>query len=627
MERANPEQLRAIRFGPGRMMVLAGPGAGKTFVITHRILYLIRSLGVSPDKILVITFTKAAAASMRERFLNLSGPEGRSVCFGTFHAIFYHLIKEKYAVFRPEVLTEPEKRRLIHEITERFYPEFMKAGIMLPLSRESMDLLQKELTDDTADLSKETYKFPDKLIRDMKVSYREIKRELRKIDFHDMETEANRILNENPEMRDRWQKRFQYILIDEFQDISKTQYEIIKILALPENNIFIVGDDDQSIYGFRGASPAIMKQFEEDGGSSTVTVRLQINYRSSETVVASALQLIRHNTLRYPKDLAAFSEGGKEVSFRSFSSKEEEISCIAEEIGASVRSQSLAPCDIAILCRTTSEFGFLGQVLSSKGISFYAKEKLICMYEHEHVEDLLSYLRLSTGKYRRTDLLRVMNRPARFLSRSFLDRTEYTKQELQHAYSEASAQQRRALLDLLRDLDRISGLKPYGALNLIRKGIGYDRYLKDTIREEEEKKKVFAELDDVVRASKEYKSFHEFEDKVKTMIREFHDHRMEETQGTLPKEAVTLSTMHGSKGLEYKRVYIPFCIEGVTPHKKATEKPEMEEERRLFYVAMTRAKEELFLSAHKIEGKNECELSRFVQEAGLIRCETRKDVL
>ncbi len=629
MERANPDQLRAIRFGPGRMMVLAGPGAGKTFVITHRILYLIRSLGVSSDKILVITFTKAAAASMRERFLSLSGPEGRTVCFGTFHAIFYQLIKEKYAYSRPGVLSEQEKRRLLYALTERFYPEFTKAGIMLPLSRESLEILQKELTEKDKALkgNHEPSVFPRKLMAELKTAYGDMKRELHKIDFGDMETEAMRILSEDPEMRECWQKRFQYILIDEFQDISEIQYEIIKILAEPENNLFIVGDDDQSIYGFRGASPSVMKQFEEDGKGGTETVRLQINYRSSETVVASALKLIDHNTLRYPKDLAAFSKGGKEVSFYMFASKEEEMAHLTDEIRNLVLSEESSYVDIAILCRTTVNFAYLGQLLSSKGVSFYAKEKLVCMYEQDHVEDLLAYLRLSSGKFKRADLLRVMNRPVRFLSRTGLNQREYTGEELKAVYADASKQQKRALSGLLRDLDRISGLRPYGALNLIRKGLGYDRYLLETIREEDEKKKALSELDEVMNSSKECKNFQEFEEVITRRIGEFHEHHVENGQDPKDEAAVTLLTMHGSKGLEYKRVYIPFCVEGVTPHKKATRKLEMEEERRLFYVAMTRAKEELILSAHKTAGGSDCELSRFVQEAGLIRCETRKDDL
>ena len=611
------------------MMVLAGPGAGKTFVITHRILYLIRSLGVSPDKILVITFTKAAAVSMRDRFLSLSGPEGRTVCFGTFHAIFYHLIKEKYAYFRPGVLSEQEKRRLLYGLTERFYPEFSKAGIMLPLSRESMEILQKELTekDPAGNVKQKSSVFPGKLMSELRTAYADMKRELRKIDFGDMETEAKRILEEDQEMRENWQKRFQYILIDEFQDISEIQYEIVKILAEPENNLFIVGDDDQSIYGFRGASPSVMKQFEDDGKGGTETVRLQINYRSSETVVTSALKLIDHNTLRYPKNLTAFSKGGKEVSFRVYASKEEEMVHLTDEIKNLIRSPEGSYGDIAILCRTTADFGHLGQLLSSKGVSFYAKEKLVCMYEQDHVEDLLAYMRLSYGKIRRSDLLRVMNRPVRFLSRTGLDQTEYTREGLQAVYSVSSKQQKRALTGLLRDLDRISNLRPYGAVNLIRKGIGYDRYLFETIREEDERKKALSELDKVTAGAKGCRTFREFEEVIAKRIGEFHEHHLEEKQNNEPKAAVTLLTMHGSKGLEYKRVYIPFCVEGVTPHKKASRNLEIEEERRLFYVAMTRAKEELILSAHKRAGENDCELSRFVQEAGLIRCETRKDDL
>ena len=301
---------------------------------------------------------------------------------------------------------------------------------------------------------------------------------------------------------------------------------------------------------------------------------------------------------------------------------------MVREISSFVLKDHRNASDIAVLCRTGSDFPYLGQVLSAYGISFRAKEKIACIFEQDHVEDLLAYLRLSTGPIKRSDLLRVMNRPVRFVSRTGLNQEVFTREELMKVYSDISDQQKRSVSELIRDLDLVGKCNPYAALNLIRKKIGYDRYLKETIREEEELRKTFSELDEVMKAAKNCNSLKEFEDLIVIRIREFHDHLAKVTEkNTKSLDAVTLCTMHGSKGLEYKKVYIPFCVEGVTPHKKAVGEEALEEERRLFYVAMTRTKEELVISAHKKGGENRRELSRFVGEAGLIRCETGKDVL
>ncbi len=637
MNRANPEQLQAIGFDKGQMMVLAGPGAGKTFVITRRIADLIRSRGIPPESILVITFTKAAALEMQNRFYDLMGDRRYPVCFGTFHAIFYRILQEKYPTQKITVLSEGEKRRILEGICDKYQKEFKKEGWSFPLAAETLNLFLTEMANVKAEKKEETaplkmdHTLPKSLIQKLLSEYEEMKDQLHRIDFDDMAYGALDILEKDPDTLKRWQERFQYILIDEFQDISPLQYKIVRILAQPEDNLFIVGDDDQSIYGFRGSSPKIMLDLEQHYPEIR-KVCLGINYRCSEPVVKGALQLIGHNNERFEKALSAFHEGGSPVVLRTTDTKEETMDNIIKEI----KNLHLNTPDIyaktAILARTSGEFSVFTQKLASAGIPFRVKEKVVCMYETDTAGDLLAYLKLgksflSRGCLERKDLIRIWNRPLRYLPRNWLDRNLLKPAELSALWNKNNRQSKE-LDRLWKDLVKIGGLRPYSAINYVRKGIGYDRYVKETLSDPEEVQRTMELLEELLNSAEPCRNVEEWESRIRERIREYERARLQERRSDLSVSsggrsedlipAVTLMTMHGSKGLEFERVYLPFCVEGEIPHKKSLNREtDIEEERRLFYVAMTRAKRDLILYSHKKAGDKESMISRFISETGI----------
>ena len=287
----NKSQLKAINHNKGPMLVLAGPGSGKTLVITRRTQNLIEEYGVNPSNILVITFTKAAAIEMKERFHSLTQGAGKGVCFGTFHAVFFTILKYAYNFNASNIIREDQRYQLFKEIIRQLQLEIDDEKDFISNLISEISLVKGERMDldhyYSINCSEEVFK---KVYQ----SYQNQLRRANLIDFDDMLLLCFELLRERKDILALWQEKYQYILIDEFQDINQVQYDIIKMLALPDNNLFIVGDDDQSIYRFRGASPDIMLNFDKDYPDSTM-VFLDTNYRSTKNIVNSAGNVIKNN--------------------------------------------------------------------------------------------------------------------------------------------------------------------------------------------------------------------------------------------------------------------------------------------------------------------------------------------
>jgi len=608
---SNQSQQKAIQHGLGPAMVLAGPGSGKTFVITNRIKHLIESYHISPEHILVITFTKAASIEMKERFQQLMDNQPSLVQFGTFHAIFFHILQFAYHFDFSNIIKESEKQEYIQEIIEKDRHR-----------NQSYNNFENEL-EDTAlllnEISKvknmgipiEKYTSPymePELFREIYVVYRKYCQKNRKIDFDDMVLSCYELLRQDTKVRKFWQEKYQYILIDEFQDINYMQYRTIQMLAYPGNNLFVVGDDDQSIYGFRGANPQILQQFIKDYPGAD-RILLDRNYRCQARIVEASLQVIQENQTRFDKKIKSHNREGDAVVIHGFQSEEEQnrnITHLIEEI----YKRGDAYEEIALIYRTNGKMGIIAETLMKQNIPFQMKEKVSSIYDHFIGKDIISYLQFTIDHQRR-DFFRIMNKPKRFISRKACEESQIEWKKLLRYYNEKPYIQE-MIQRLEYDLNQIREMNPYAAINYVRKGMGYEDYLKKYAIE---KKVDVAEWKDILenlqKSAAPYSSIHQWLSYINEVKEKLENISKEKNKNENP-QGVLLLTMHGSKGLEFKNVIIPEMNEGLIPHKKAIKKEEIEEERRLFYVAMTRAKERLFLFYihSKIEQK---EPSRFLK--------------
>ena len=603
---ASKEQLQAIHHGDGPMMVLAGPGSGKTFVITHRIQYLIEHHGVPPEQILVISFTRAAALEMQERFERLMGGAGQNVTFGTFHAIYFQILKRSYHYEQSDIITEKEKREYLKEALERNLGTEERGDSYIPLLLNDISKIKNE---GLPSESFQTAYLPDGCFQGIFGDYQKRMRMERKIDFDDMVLMCHRLLQSQPELLSMWRDIYQYILIDEFQDINRMQYEVVKSLAAPRNNLFVVGDDDQSIYGFRGSDPSIMLGFPKEY-QDCETVLLKENYRCTDHIVRSAVKLINHNKNRFLKKLRAKKEGDQDVILTGSDSKEAE----AEEIITLIKAyrQYGVYKDIAILFRTNLNASFLAQKLAQEQIPFWQKERTKSLFEEPMALDILAMLHFAHGETKREYFLRFMNKPVRYIRRDMVPEQVSINRMLE--LPDLGKSRTMLLKRLQYDLLQIRKMEPYAAINYIRKGMGYDQWV---VQNAKEKRRNYAEdielLDQIQDSAKRMESFSVWLDMI-----DAYQQNLERTEApSEDADAVSLITMHGSKGLEYKIVILPDINEGNVPQKKAVTLKELEEERRVFYVAMTRAKEKLFLFYVRKTKENRLMPSRFLKEIGM----------
>lgn len=602
----NEAQTKAICHKNGPAMVLAGPGSGKTLVITRRVEYLIKKYGVRPEQILVITFTKAAAKEMRERFAKITKDDRFPVTFGTFHGIYYGILKWAYRMNASNIFSEEEKMMLLREVI---------AGMELEIEdeKEFLQGIASEIGQIKNNrLSLEEYESSncsDQMFRQIYEEYERRRKLLKKIDFDDMLVLCYELFQKRPDILQMWQKKFQYILIDEFQDINQVQYDVIRMLALPENSLFIVGDDDQSIYRFRGARPEIMLGFSKDYPNAK-SIILDVNYRSTKAVVSAARRVIERNKNRYQKEIITVNEQGDNVHIQEVRHPVEESHYVREQIAKAVAAGT-EPSQIAVLYRTNTEPRALVETFMEYHIPFQMKEHLPNLYEHFIGRDFQSYMRMALGGRDRGDFLMIMNRPNRYIGRDSVDRGEISFENLRKYYMEKDWMVDR--IDQLEvDLKVIRRMTPYAAIQYIRKSVGYDLFLNEYAIKRKMKLEDLQELiREMEERAKEFKTIEEWFDHIEKYTEEL---RMQAVTRTENRNAVSLMTFHAAKGLEYDTVFIIGANEDVTPYKKAELPEEMEEERRMFYVAMTRAKKHLTISYVREKNGKAMEQSRFLGE-------------
>lgn len=602
----NEAQAQAIQHTDGPCLVLAGPGSGKTLTIVNRVKYLIEKQKVRPEEILVVTFTRFAAAEMKSRLCLVMGKRELPVTVGTFHGIYYGILKWAYRMNQENILSETEKYQILRGV----------------INKERMEIFDEEdfIQDIVAEIGKVknnripleefvSEKCSADAFRNIYRNYERHRKELKKIDFDDMLVLCYELFRSRPDVLAQWQKKFRYVLIDEFQDINRIQYDVIRMLAQPENNLFVVGDDDQAIYGFRGADSELMLGFGKDFPDAK-QILLGMNYRSTANIVQNSLKLIENNVERYSKKLEANREGGSCLHIQEVKDPVEEAEYVLEEI-QKCKENGIKEEEIAILFRVHTDARAVVEAMVERKIPFQMKEHLPNIYEHFIAKDIMAYFRLATGKRRRQDFLQVMNRPKRYLGRDSVSGSQVSFEDMRKFYCDKDWMIDR--IDQFEwDVKMLMKMAPYAAIQYIRKRIGYDDFLKEYAFTHQinrsDLNEVLAEIEEAAKAFSSVEEwFAHVEEYTETL-------KVKEKERNRPRPGVRLMTIHASKGLEFKQVFLIAANEGRIPYQKAKTDKEIEEERRLFYVAMTRAKDFLKICYVKIKNGKEVTPSRFVDE-------------
>ena len=602
----NEAQTQAIQHTDGPCLVLAGPGSGKTLPIVNRVKYLIEKQKVRPEEILVVTFTRFAAAEMKSRLCLVMGKRDLPVTVGTFHGIYYGILKWAYRMNQENILSETEKYQILRGV----------------INKERMEIFDEE--DFIQDIAAEIGKVKNNRIpleefvsekcsadafRNIYRNYEQHRKELKKIDFDDMLVLCYELFQSRPDVLAQWQKKFRYVLIDEFQDINRIQYDVIRMLAQPENNLFVVGDDDQAIYGFRGADSELMLGFGKDFPNAK-QILLGMNYRSTANIVQNSLKLIENNVERYSKKLEANREGGSCLHIQEVKDPVEEAEYVLEEI-QKCKENGIKEEESAILFRVHTDARAVVEAMVERKIPFQMKEHLPNIYEHFIAKDIMAYFRLATGARHRQDFLQIMNRPKRYLGRDSVAGAKVSFEDMRKFYCDKDWMIDR--IDQFEwDVKMLMKMAPYAAIQYIRKRIGYDDFLKEYAFTHQinrsDLNEVLAEIEEAAKAFSSVEEwFAHVEEYTETL-------KVKEKERNRPRPGVRLMTIHASKGLEFKQVFLIAANEGRIPYQKAKTDKEIEEERRLFYVAMTRAKDFLKICYVKIKNGKEVAPSRFVDE-------------
>lgn len=581
-------QREAVCCGTGPCEVIAGPGSGKTLVLTEHILYLIEHEHVPPSGILVLTFSRAAAAQMKERFSVRSQGRFRDVRFGTFHSVFFYILREStgrnYAL-----LTAFQREKILSQLILNYYDD--------PKERPAAEELEKMLR-----ASSNTGEDAEK-IRCIQRDYRSYLRENRFIDFDDMILACRHILTRHAQVREYWQKQFRAILVDEFQDVNTEQYEVLRLLT-DGRGLFVVGDDDQSIYGFRGSSPSIMQRFMTDFPGA-VRIFLGFNYRCSANICKAAGIMIRENRIRIEKAVQAVCPPGDRVVLKGFKEDRQQLDYLADELARMTEEEQ---CRAAVITRTNLHVQKVAAFLSSRNITCAGKISASQAVLETVLRDLEHYRCLSLGMREgslpRQSLYRVMNRPERYLLRSVADKEQIPVQRLRDNILRQKGSVTE-LTEFLKDLFVLSTFDPEGFLRYLFDAMGYGRWAQENLGSAYEVKKVQEEL---LRLSRQFKDTGEM---IEAAVRGREKHRKESSGG------VQIMTMHACKGLEFERVYLPALNEGIIPGRRCREAEDLEEERRLLYVAMTRARQHLELLYVTGSRENPRPPSRFLSVYGV----------
>ena len=605
----NKSQIQAISHMDGPAMVLAGPGSGKTTVITHRIKNLIEKAEVRPENILVVTFTKAAAISMQKRFSTLmNGGKGQPVTFGTFHSVFYKILRKSRRYEATEILSERQKTDYIREIIGRY-------GI----SSNDISELSQNIINDIGNikgnmLNAQEYEPSCCKKEDFIKVYNAYNLELKKdgkMDFDDILRECYLLLCENHTILEQWRELYKYILIDEFQDINRIQMNIIELLASPLNNIFVVGDDDQSIYGFRGARPEIMIEFKDYYPEAELIV-LNVNYRSTQSIINVAGRVIENNKTRLDKCAHANNDKDFQPDIRKFRNQVEELKFVVSKI-KEYKNQGISLSEMAILVRNNSQIQEISSFLKNRKIEAESGKHRGNIYNGMVAKDILSYVRGALkfdGTYFNEDLIYVLNKPQRYISRQVVLSVNMNISAVRRIYSKNNID------SFLFHIEMIRKLPPHAALSYIRKGAGYEEYLRlYAIENNIPMSGLLKQLEQLVQECSKFNTLEQWINSIDSAQNSEGQNFGKKSSGEGgTNNRINIMTMHGSKGLEFKAVFIVDANQGIIPTSKALRERDFEEERRLFYVAITRAID--YLNIYAVEERLGCpiEVSMFVEE-------------
>ena len=605
----NKSQIQAISHMDGPAMVLAGPGSGKTTVITHRIKNLIEKAEVRPENILVVTFTKAAAISMQKKFSTLmNGGKGQPVTFGTFHSVFYKILRKSRRYEATEILSERQKTDYIREIIGRY-------GI----SSNDISELSQNIINDIGNikgnmLNAQEYEPSCCKKEDFIKVYNAYNLELKKdgkMDFDDILRECYLLLCENHTILEQWRELYKYILIDEFQDINRIQMNIIELLASPLNNIFVVGDDDQSIYGFRGARPEIMIEFKDYYPGAELIV-LNVNYRSTQSIINVAGRVIENNKTRLDKCAHANNDKDFQPDIRKFRNQVEELKFVVSKI-KEYENQGISLSEMAILVRNNSQIQEISSFLKNRKIEAESGKHRSNIYNGMVAKDILSYVRGALkfdGTYFNEDLIYVLNKPQRYISRQVVLSVNMNISAVRRIYSKNNID------SFLFHIEMIRKLPPQAALSYIRKGAGYEEYLRlYAIENNIPMSGLLKQLEQLVQECSKFNTLEQWINSIDSAQNSEGQNFGKKSSGEGgANNRINIMTMHGSKGLEFKAVFIVDANQGIIPTSKALRERDFEEERRLFYVAITRAID--YLNVYAVEERLGCpiEVSMFVEE-------------
>ena len=623
----NDEQARAVTHGDGPLLILAGAGSGKTKTLTHRIAYLIGELKVFPSRILAVTFTNKAAKEMRQRLAQLLDEDANNRQFmpwmGTFHSICVRILRMDGAHIGLD------RRFLIYDTDDQvsLMKQIMKArGLtdkdIKPRAVLSVISNAKNEMRSAEDFSMSARGPREQKIAELFFASEKALKEAAALDFDDLLTKTVELLQNSPEIRHKWQRQFEYILIDEYQDTNAVQYALIKLLVNERRNLCVVGDDAQSIYSFRGADYTNILNFERDFPGTTI-VKLEQNYRSTGAILDLANSLIQHNIHRTDKNLWTANGDGIDPKLWQLYSESEEALAIANEIQAQI-ANGRQYGDVAVLYRTNAQSYAIERALRQSYIPYKIVGGLRFL-DRAVVKDVLAYLRLLYQPSDRVSFLRIVNVPKRGIGTvsvaKFLDWNDAARRDIVSgllAVEEAdnlTARAKRPLLELgkiLEELQQEIDGSPAELIEKIIKRTGYEDFINDGTPQAEERMENIGVL---LAEAKAYVDVPAFLEEMALMS----------SADTAAEQQVTLMTLHAAKGLEFPVVFLAGLEEGILPHARVFDSgkaDDIEEERRLCYVGVTRAREELFVSCASSRtqfgqiGYNMP--SRFLDEMGLM---------
>lgn len=604
----NDRQKEAVEYMGGPLLILAGAGSGKTRVLTYKIAYLLEKDIVKPWQILAITFTNKAAKEMKERVEGLVGQVSSDMWLGTFHSVCVRILKREIELLGYtrdfNIFDDIDKEKVIKEvmkklnIDEKMYP----TGLLKAEISKAKEVMKDEIAYQKSAMGD----FRKEEISKVYTMYQQTLRKNNSIDFDDIIMLTVKLFLENPDRLMYYQEKFQYILVDEYQDTNKTQFLLISLLSSGTGNICVVGDESQSIYGFRGADISNILNFEKEFPNAKI-VKLEENYRSTKNILNAANEVIKNNSSKIDKVLWTQNKEGEKIDYKTLNNEYEEVEYVVEKIDDICRKESKKYSDFAVLFRTNAQARVLEEVFMKSGTPY----KLIGgikFYARKEIKDIISYLKLIQNRNDNIALKRIINEPKRGIGDTALDKLDAL-----------AAQNGISIFELIQNPNNLTGIRSAGNIMMFKDMMNSLIKAKDEMKVSELIKKVLKDsgYEDMLNSEGTKETEIRFDNLMEFIgvAIEFENENAENTLGDFLEsialvsdvdnldestEAVTLMTMHSAKGLEFEDVFLVGMEEGLFPSKRSIEEDaQTEEERRLCYVAITRAKDHLFMTNTK----------------------------